>query len=118
MVKNRIFSLILACLLLCSLCLQVFAVEYPDLSRMCSVELRLVYEDMPIIDGTLRLTRVGYIQEKDGRYCYRRVMDDQLILNILDISYCRAMTHNQYSIGGHIYVKLTCIRSNFMRLLQ
>ncbi|MBR4308654.1 MAG: hypothetical protein IKT58_03565 [Oscillospiraceae bacterium] len=82
--KNRIFSLLIVFLLLCTLILQVTAFERPDLTRPCSIELRLNYDGDPITDGLFLCLRVGYIEERSGQLNYRRVMDDQLILDITD----------------------------------
>ena len=71
-------------LLFTTLCVFASAEEKPDLNRDCSVEISLQGEGQAVADIRLTCIRVGYIYEKDGAYCYRRVTDHALIPNIYD----------------------------------
>lgn len=68
--KRRIAALLLAGLLLCSLCVPACAHEAPDESRKGAITVEMEYEGKAVAGGTLTAYRVGRIQEHDGNYSF------------------------------------------------
>lgn len=70
MVK-RIAAFLCACMLMLSVSAVVFAHEAPDKERDdCSISIVMHMGETKIPGGTLRLYRVGEIQENDGNYSW------------------------------------------------
>lgn len=67
---RRIFSLLLALMLLGSLAISVSARELPDLTKTGSISITMKYGGEPIPGGELTLYRVGVPEEYDSNYYF------------------------------------------------
>ena len=65
---RKAMKILLAALLLLSLCGTAFAHEVPDLNRMGSLRIAMRFGGTPVPGGTLTLYRVGEISESNGDY--------------------------------------------------
>ena len=66
--RKRIFSLILAAVLLSIPVLSVSAHEVPDLTRRGSVAIPMSYRGQPISGGTLTVLRVAEVKSAPCRF--------------------------------------------------
>ena len=73
--RKRIFSLILAAVLLSIPVLSVSAHEVPDLTRRGSVAISMSYRGQPIPGGTLTVLRVAEVKTADGNYYFEYTAD-------------------------------------------
>ena len=73
--RKRIFSLILAAVLLSIPVLSVSAHEVPDLTRRGSVAISMSYRGQPIPGGTLTVLRVAQVKTADGNYYFEYTAD-------------------------------------------
>lgn len=81
--KNRIFSLLIAMLLLVCMALPAGAAAQGD----CSIEVKVEYKDKKINGGELIAIRVGYADWEDG--CFRQLTDH---IEIEDIGTSKAVS--------------------------
>ena len=90
---KRLFSLLLAIIVLFCQPLMVFAHDYvqPDKSD-CSIEMLVRYEGENITGGTLTAVRVGYVQEDDGNYDFRQEITNELLEDITSSSLPKELT--------------------------
>lgn len=80
---KRLFSLLLAILVLFCQPLAVFAHDYVQLDKAdCSIEMLVRYEGENITGGTLTAIKVGYVAEDDGNYYFRKEFTNDLLENI------------------------------------
>ncbi len=49
---------------------RTYAQEVPDLNRDGTITITMQYENQPILNGSLKLIRIGDIEENDGNYGY------------------------------------------------
>lgn len=80
--KKRIFSLLFALIILCYVPLMACAHDVPRERSDCSIEVTVRYAGKDINGGTLTAIRVGYVDQEDGNFFFRRVMDDVVLDNI------------------------------------
>ena len=84
---KRLFSLLLAIIVLFCQPLAVFAHDYVQLDKTdCSIEMLVRYEGENITGGTLTAVRVGYVQEDDGNYYFRQEITNELLEDITSSS--------------------------------
>jgi len=81
---KKIFALVVAFSLLCSMALTAHAHDVPQERDDCSIEVVVRYNGEDIDGGTLTAIRVGYVAEDDGNYFFCREMDDTLLEDISD----------------------------------
>lgn len=81
--KNRIFSLILVLLTCVQLTISAGAVELPqERPDGCSIEVTVQHKGKPIKDGKLTAILVGYMDQEDYNYFFRRVFQDDPIEDV------------------------------------
>ena len=72
--KNRIFSLLLVLLTCIHLAISADAAELPEeRPGGCSIEVTVQFKGTPIKDGKLTAILVGYMDQEDYNYFFRRV---------------------------------------------
>lgn len=71
--KKRIFSLLIAVLMLSCLCGTVCAHEVPDLTRNGSLTITMRWNGTPLDSGSLTVCKIGEIVETDGNYSFQPV---------------------------------------------
>lgn len=81
MMARRIASLAFALLILCALPLMAAAHDVPQERDDCTIELQVWYQDTPISSGNLTAVLVGYMDEEDGDYFFRRVFTGERLEN-------------------------------------
>lgn len=80
---KRIFALLMMAAVLCALPLTAFAHDYVQMDKTdCSIEVEVYYKGKPVHGGTLSAIKMGYVDEDDGNYFFRRVGDDALLEDI------------------------------------
>lgn len=79
---KRVIPVLLALVLLLSLSVTAFAHDVPQERDDCSIEIQVRYDGENVSGGTLTAIRVGYVDEDDGNYFFRRVFDDVLLEEI------------------------------------
>lgn len=79
---KRIIPAVLALAMLLSLSVTAFAHDVPRERDDCSIEVQVRYDGEAVSGGTLTAIRVGYVDEDDGNYFFRRVFDDVLLEEI------------------------------------
>lgn len=89
---KRLFSLLLAILVLFCQPLAVFAHDYVQLDKTdCSIEMLVRYEGEDITGGTLTAIKVGYVAEDDGNYYFRQEITNELLEDISSSSLPKKM---------------------------
>lgn len=73
--KNRIFSLLICLLLLCSMGMPAYAHEVPDMDEKGTITLYVDWAGEPIDGGSLSLYRVGDIAENDGNFSFEPIAE-------------------------------------------
>lgn len=75
---KRIFSFLIALVLLCAISMSVSAHEVPNLEEPGSITFIVDYENEPVDGGSLTLYRVGDIVENNGDYGFELIekLDD------------------------------------------
>lgn len=79
---RKITVLLLALLLVASLCFTVSAHDVPVERDDCTIEIRIRYNGENVDGGTLTVIKVGYVDEEDGNYFFSRVGDDALLEDV------------------------------------
>ena len=79
---RKIIALLLAVLLVASLCVTAAAHDVPVDRDDCTIEIRVRYNGENVNGGTLTAIKVGYVDEDDGNYFFSRVGDDALLEDI------------------------------------
>lgn len=79
---RKITVLLLALLLVASLCFTVSAHDVPVERDDCTIEIRIRYNGENVDSGTLTVIKVGYVDEEDGNYFFSRVGDDALLEDV------------------------------------
>lgn len=72
---KRMISVAFAALLVCGMCLTVFADAIPDLTRKGSIEISMRCGETTVGGGSLTLYRVGEVVERNGVYSFQPVGD-------------------------------------------
>lgn len=79
---RKITVLLLALLLVASLCFTVSAHDVPVERDDCTIEIRIRYNGENVDGGTLTVIKVGYVDGEDGNYFFSRVGDDALLEDV------------------------------------
>ena len=79
---RRILTFLALISVLLSLPLTALAHDVPQERDDCSIEVQVRYDGEAVSGGTLTAIRVGYVDEDDGNYFFRRVFDDVLLEEI------------------------------------
>ena len=79
---RKITVLLLALLLVASLCFTVSAHDVPVERDDCTIEIRIRYNGENVDGGTLTVIKVGYVDEEDGNYFFSRVGDAALLEDV------------------------------------
>lgn len=76
---KRMFSFLIALVLLCAMSMSVSAHEVPNLEELGSITFIVDYENEPVDGGSLTLYRVGDIVENNGDYSFALIekLDDE-----------------------------------------
>lgn len=74
---KKVYALLIALLLVCSLPVTALAHDVPDLDRTGSIEIVVRYDGQAVAGGQLTCYRVGEIYEDDGNYSFVRVLDGE-----------------------------------------
>lgn len=78
--KNRIFSLLMAVLAVFQLSVAAGARELPqEKTGVCSIDVLIRYNGKNVTDGALTAIRVGYMDQDNGDYFFRRVTDGEKV---------------------------------------
>lgn len=77
--KKRMISFLIVLLLLVCLPIAAFAHEVPDLNEKGFIEITMTKGNETVSGGELVCTRVGYIDEEDGNYFFRRLDGEQVV---------------------------------------
>ena len=79
---KKMITVLLALSVLLSFPLTAYAHDVPQERDDCSIEVIVRYDGENVNGGTLTAIRVGYVDEDDGNYFFRRVFDDVLLEEI------------------------------------
>lgn len=75
---KRIFALLFAVTLLCSLVLPVYAHDYVDLTRQGSITLKLKFEGEPVVGGKFSCTKVAEVVDEDGNLYFKTLLEEEI----------------------------------------
>ncbi len=99
---KRVIPVLLTLVLLLGLPVKAFAHDVPQERNDCTIEIQVRYDGQDITGGTLTAIRVGYVDEDDGNYFFRRV-HDHLLLEEIDSAQAAAQLLNFYENNWNAY---------------
>ena len=99
---KRVIPVLLALMLFPGIALQAFAHDVPQERNDCAIEIQVHYDGEQVSGGTLTAVRVGYVDEDDGNYFFRRISDD-ILLEEIDSAAAASQLREFYNANRNTY---------------